>query len=88
MTAPFALLPEPPRASRPRYAAADDLARLARIWHDALDRAEGRTDKRFADLQRQLADLRARLTDIERAAGIADLDRLPSPRELRRAAGR
>ncbi|MGH7052858.1 MAG: hypothetical protein ACREFA_03455 [Stellaceae bacterium] len=75
------------RAARRRLWEAE-LARADQVWRERFARAEQRHASTVAFLQGQIEDLRHRLAEMERAAGLADIARAPVRRdELRRFAG-
>lgn len=90
MTAQMRLpgFPVPVRAPkhRPRIA---DLLREVGALREALVRDRQERERDMTALRNQLDDLRRRLGDIERSAGLSDLARAPIGRDaLRRHAGR
>ncbi|MGH7077740.1 MAG: hypothetical protein ACREFU_06535 [Acetobacteraceae bacterium] len=89
MSAPvdlFGFLPPPDRPAR-RCLWAAELRRLAALVGDERARDRQRDDAELAMLRGQLAELRARLSDVECTTGLADLSRPPMRRaELRRFA--
>ena len=83
-------LPHLPAQNRPRRRTLwrEDLRRLAAVHADERCRDRQEHEAALSRLAAELADVRARLLDIERHAGIADLHVAPTRRQLRAWAGR
>lgn len=80
---PFSLLPPPVRPRR-RCLWMAELARLAHLVAEWRFRDRQRHEAAVAAIERQIADIRFRLADLERATGAADLHRAPGRGEFRR----
>jgi hypothetical protein len=78
-------MPAPPDRPRRRQLWQAELRRLAAVHADARCRDRQEHDAAMARLSGELADVRARLLDIERHAGIADLRVAPRTRPQLRA---
>jgi hypothetical protein len=76
--------PERPATSR-RRELWRELARVAAFHGDQRVRDAARHDAALAGLGLQLEDIRARLRDVERAAGLADIATAPQTRPQLRA---
>jgi hypothetical protein len=73
----FVLTPPPPPQRRRRALWQDELRRADSVWRERSYRTEQRIDAAIARIARRVDDMLQRLTDLERAAGVADLDRAP-----------
>jgi hypothetical protein len=81
---PFSLSPPPAQTRRRRCLWASEIERLARLVADWRARDRQHQDATLAAIERQIADLRFRLVEIERSAGLADIHRAPGRGDLRR----
>ncbi|MGH7054937.1 MAG: hypothetical protein ACREE4_22505 [Stellaceae bacterium] len=82
----FAPVPDKPPRRRSLWQA--EMRRALAILVDERARDRQQHAKSLALVQGQLSDIRQRLADLERAAGLADLTRAPAGRDaLRRFAG-
>lgn len=78
-------VPVPVSRNRPRIA---DLTREVLLLREALARERAERAREAASVRTALADLRHRLAEMERAAGLSDLARAPAGGDaLRRFAG-
>lgn len=78
------ILVPPPSRPRRRCLWMAEIERLARLVADWRFRDRQRHEAALAGIERQIADIRLRLVDIERATGAADLHRAPGRGEFRR----